>query len=119
MQQLKNFRVLIFLLISTLFIASCKDGTQPNDNISFGHAFRYCTSLFWYWFWVVIAVVLGGGGIYFGLWRNYQKKQDWSGGHSVVLFIIVALIFAAFLATPASVAANTTVEQAARGVYIR
>jgi hypothetical protein len=108
------------LSIASLFLlASCGGaGEKPTDNITFGQAWKYAWSLPAYWVWVVIALV-GGIAVAYFLRKDYQKKQNWSGGHMGVLVVAVALILAAFLATPASIAANTTVEQAARGVYIR
>lgn len=97
---------------------SCDSHSLPTDNISFGQAFSYCSTLTGYWVWVIIAVAAAIGiGIY--LYKNYQKTQEWSGGKGVILMVCLALILCSILIPPANVAANTTVEQAARGVYIR
>lgn len=104
-------------ILLLLVLASCGVHTDPSDNISFGQAFHYCTTLGGYWGWIVAAGLIAAiGG--FLLYRKYQRDQDWSKGMSGVLFVLVGLILAAFLYLPAEIAANTTVEQAIRGVYI-
>jgi len=39
-------------------------------------------------------------------------------GRTIVLFVLMALLMTALMVRPSEVAANTTVEQAARGVFI-
>lgn len=104
-----------YLKFSLLFLlASC---AASKDEISFGKAFSYCTTLFSYWLWIIIASALAiGGGIV--LYKQYKKNASWEVGYSVILFVLVALFAAAWLYLPAEIAANTTPEQAARGVYI-
>ena len=87
-----------------------------NENISILEAFKHCASTGSYWLWIAIAVVIFiGGGI--GLKKSYDK-EGWSTGKNFVLFVLIALLLSSILATPADIAANTTKEQAARGVYI-
>lgn len=113
-----TMKQLIFLFMTCLFLASCGGAGQlPTDYITFGQAFSHCASTGSYWLWVGIALLVSGVTLFF-LFRAYGKSQDWSGGYTLVLFACVVILFLAFLMRPAEVAANTTVEQAARGVYI-
>lgn len=110
-------KYLLFILCSFVLF-SCDSHSAPNDNISFGQSWSYAWTLPGYYIWVIIAVIGGAIAGYF-LKKDYEKKGGWSGGHTAILVVIVVGLAAALLAAPASIAANTTVEQAARGVYIR
>jgi hypothetical protein len=87
-----------------------------NENISILEAFKHCASTGSYWLWIAIAVVIFIGG-FIGLKKSYDK-EGWSTGKNFVLFVLIALLLSSILARPADIAANTTKEQAARGVYI-
>jgi hypothetical protein len=110
-------KVTVFIL-SAMMLTSCDSHDKPTDNISFGQAWGHAATAGGYWVGVILALLLCGAGGYF-LKRNYNKTQNWSGGHSAIAVVILALLLVAILVPPASIAANTTVEQAARGVYIR
>lgn len=110
-------KVTLFIL-TMLTLTSCDSHDKPTDNISFGQAWGYAATFGSYWLWLVLAL-LGCGAAGWFLQRNYSKSQNWSGGQTAIVVVLLALFLAALLATPASIAANTTVEQAARGVYIR
>jgi uncharacterized membrane protein len=87
------------------------------ENISFMEAWGHAASFFSYWAWLIPATLL----MIFGYWRAYQLYQNeggWKVAYSVALFVVTAIFAYALLATPAEVAANTTVDMAARGVYI-
>ena len=86
------------------------------DNISILEAFKHCASTGSYWIWLVIGVVIFIGGS-IGLKKSYDK-EGWSTGKNYILFALIALLLSSILARPADIAANTTKEQAARGVYI-
>jgi hypothetical protein len=109
-------KVTVFIL-SAFMLTSCDSHDKPTDNISFGQAWGYSFGLGAYWIWLILAVAALLVGGY--LLKKVHAAGKWSGGHTAIVAVLVALVFAALLATPASIAANTTVEQAARGVYIR
>lgn len=115
-KDLTGFFILMFT--GLLFLTSCDSHSAPTDNISFGKAWSYAWTLPAYYIWVIIAVVGGALAGYF-LKKDYEKKGGWNGLHTVIMIVIVVAFFAALLAAPAGIAANTTVEQASRGVYIR
>ena len=87
-----------------------------NENISLLEAFKHCASTGSYWLWLAISVVIFIGGCV-GLKKSYDK-DGWSTGKNYVLFVLIALLLSAILLRPTSISANTTKEQAARGVYI-
>lgn len=109
-------KVLFLLSIAILFLTACSGPVTYTDNISFGEAWAYVAGVTSYWVWVSLSAVLLVAGLYF-LIKDYNKK----GGTILQVLIGLALlgVFAfALLSKPADVAANTTKEQAARGVYI-
>lgn len=87
-----------------------------NENISLGEAFKHCASTGSYWLWLAIALVIFIGGC-IGLKKSYDN-DGWSTGKNFVLFVLIGILISAILLRPADIAANTTKEQAARGVYI-
>lgn len=87
-----------------------------NENITLLEAMKHCAGTASYWLWIAIAVIVFvGGGI--GLKKSYDR-DGWSAGKNFALFAILAILLSAILLRPAEIAANTTKEQAARGVYI-
>jgi hypothetical protein len=88
-----------------------------SENISFGRAFSYISKKAGYLIPLIIVTVVGiaGSGYAIHLYNN--------GGDGKIPFIAIAISVAAFgfalLKAPADIAANTTVEEADRGVYIR
>lgn len=111
-------KLMILLLSATLFMAGCDSHSKPTDNISFGQAWGAAASHGSYWAWVIGAAIVCGGAAYVMI-RNYKKTQDWGPGKNILLLVLLALFLVALLYPPAEIAANTTVEQASRGVYIR
>ncbi len=85
-------------------------------TISFGQALAHCASTGSYWFWIAIAVVALVIG--FILIKKSLKTSDWQTGHSLAVGGLILILLLAVLMRPAEVAANTTEDQAARGVYI-
>lgn len=109
-------KLLFLLSFVALLFTACSGQVTYTDNISFSEAWAYATGVTSYWVWLILTVLLLGAA---GYWvkKDYDKK----GGNVLqVLVIVVALAFflGALLGKPASVAANTTKEQAKRGVYI-
>jgi hypothetical protein len=88
-----------------------------DKNISLGQAFAHCASTDSYWIWIIIAVVVSitAGMI---LTRANSKSEVNPMVKMLVYFAIAALILCSIFVRPCTIAANTTQEQAARGVYI-
>lgn len=90
-----------------------------DKNISFGQALAHCAGTSSYWWGIIIVLIIAGiliGGVIF-----YEKKKGVEVsqlGKIIGAFAIVVAIAIAVLGRPVNVAANTTQEQAARGVYI-
>jgi hypothetical protein len=85
-------------------------------NISFGRAFKYALTKKSYVVSLVIFSILGIGAIIGGF--LLYKSTDNAVFGVIGLAIGLVSILTSLLAKPASVAANTTEEQADRGVYI-
>jgi formate-dependent nitrite reductase membrane component NrfD len=90
-----------------------------DKNISFGQALHYCAGTSSYWWGIVIvlfiAAILVAAVIYY---QNKKGVEVNPVAKVIGAFAIVVAIFIAVLGRPANIAANTTQEQAARGVYI-
>lgn len=92
--------------------------TPGSKNISLGQAWTHVATVNSgsYWFWLSIAtVVLIGAAI--GIIK-YLQTGTFTLGVAGIAFAALFFFFAALLMRPAEVAANTSVDQAARGVYI-
>jgi energy-coupling factor transporter transmembrane protein EcfT len=87
-----------------------------NENITLGEAFSHCFGTTSYWVYVAIGIIVFLVGA-FGLKKSYDK-EGWSAGKSFVLFLLLGILLTSILLRPTDIAANTTKEQAARGVYI-
>jgi hypothetical protein len=90
-----------------------------DKNISFGRALHYCASTSSYWSGIIIvlivAAILVAGVI---VYQNKKGVEVNPVAKVIGAFAVVVAIFIAVLGRPANIAANTTQEQAARGVYI-
>lgn len=87
-----------------------------NEYITLGEAFNHCFETTSYWVYLGIGVLVFLVGI-FGLKKSYDK-EGWGTGKILVLFLLLAILLTVILLRPTSISANTTKEQAARGVYI-
>lgn len=108
---------LIFFAVSAMFLMSCGGaGQNPDDYITFGQAFNHVSESSSYWIFSIVTTI-----VMVGYWV-YAIKANKSGadgrGLALIAFVITAACLFAWLFRPAEVAANTTVEQAARGVFI-
>lgn len=85
-----------------------------NKTISFGKALAHCASTGSYWAWVIGALVLLVAAIIF---VKVNKKPEDATKWYIVIIAAIILGLTIFI-RPFEVKANTTEEQAARGVYI-
>lgn len=108
---------IIIGMVLILFFGSCGVNTNPSDNITFGQAFSHCASTLSYWLWLIPLGIVMLTGWYF-TWRAYSNDQEWTTGKTLICFGLFALFMVSLFMMPAEIAANTTVEQAARGVFI-
>ena len=106
--------VLLFLLL-TVGLMSCGSQTgDPNvDNISFGQAWAHVAGFASYWVWLFLAFLPMAGYILYLILNKNSEAKSW------LLFAVIGLFLFALLAPPAECAVNTTIEHAARGVFIR
>lgn len=111
-------RLLFFLLGLTTLMSCAGPVVHGEQTISFGQAWSHAFTLTSYKVTLVLAGVAAGLGV-FWIYKDYSKRQTTTIVHIIVGFIALAILLAALLYAPAEMAANTTVEQAARGVYIR
>ena len=101
-----------------IFLMSCGgNGQQPTDYITFGQAFKHVSQSFDYWIWIIPATLLLLGGGY-KLVKGYSDGEIEGKTVGFYGFVLVAINLCTWLIRPCDVAANTTVEQMLRGVYI-
>jgi len=89
-----------------------------DKTISLAQAFAHCAGTASYWEWIIGTLILGIGGFLGIRWFEQKNNKDLGG---IELLWIVAFVFAlgiAIFSRPTNVAANTTVEEAARGEYL-
>lgn len=92
-------------------------GKEPNDLITFGTALRHCFTTTSYVIWLVFATIIIAADVYFSL-KSYKNGNIDGKGFAWRILIGLAFFLACFLARPAEIAQNTTVDQAARGIWI-
>jgi tryptophan-rich sensory protein len=86
------------------------------ENISFLEALKHCATTGSYWLWLIVGIVIFVAGV-ISLKVSYEK-EGWSSGKSGISLLLIAILLAAFAYRPSEISANTTKDQAARGVYI-
>jgi hypothetical protein len=112
---MKKFMFLTGLLMFvSLFVFA---GNLPTDSISFGRAWSHCLGTTSYLVWLVLGVGVSAFGGW-KLWKDYDKNQSWTVGHQLAVFAILIILALSILYRPSEIAANTTNEQADRGVFI-
>lgn len=84
-----------------------------NNTIGLLGGFAHCAGTTSYWVWIIVVIVLSALLIL----ANDKFDLGDTGRIISIAAIVFALAFAVFF-RPAEVGANTTKEQAARGVYI-
>ncbi len=97
-----------------MFLTSCDVGVLPTDEVGLPAAFAHCAESVGYWVWGIIATSAVG----FGAWMM-KKAYDKDGTFSpVLLFAMAVVLLLAWCYRPSELAWNTTVEQAAKGIWI-
>lgn len=107
--------MLLFFILLTIGLASCgkTTGDPTVDNITFGQAWAHVATFGSYWVWLFFsAVPVVIYVVYLVVNKNSELKLP-------ILFALLAIFLFGLLYAPAECAANTTIEQAARGVFIR
>jgi hypothetical protein len=89
---------------------------NPNAHISLGQAFAHCACTGSYWLWLAIAIIICGATIYFAI--KSLKTSDIGAEHIILLFALLAIMALAVFLRPTEVCQNTSVSEAARGIYI-
>lgn len=109
-------KVILFALVS-IFLMSCGgSGQNPDDYITFGQAFNHVSKSTSYW---LFALILTAATVGYWIYAGIANKKGADGkGLAVIGFAITAACLFAWFFRPCEVAANTTVEQMLRGVYI-
>jgi len=111
MKNLKIFAVTVFMM---LFFTSCEKGVNPHDPVGMSVAISHCAESAAYWIFGILVTLAGLFGAY-----KMKKLYDKDGTFSPLLaFGILAAILFVWLYRPSEIAWNTTVEQAARNVWI-
>lgn len=88
------------------------------DNITFLEALKYCATTTSYLIWVGIGIAVLIAGLIVNK-KALGPTHGWNRGPKMyimiacILFLILTIIY-----RPSEISANTTKEQAARGVYI-
>lgn len=90
---------------------------DTTKSITLAQAFAHCASTGSYWLWIAITLVLVAG-CSIGMWKYAQKQEINPYVKMVLVFIMVAAIFACVFIRPCDVAANTSQAAAARGHYL-
>lgn len=109
---------LILFALTAMFLMSCGgEGLLPTDNITWGTALGYCMTTASYWIFLVLGVVAFVAALYLSI-KKY-RNADWDGMKATLVTAGGFVIFCCcFFIRPSEIAANTTVEQFARGVVI-
>lgn len=109
---------LLLFILSAITLMSCGgSGQLPTDYITFGQAFSHVSQSAEYWAWVVgVGLISAVAG--YKLVKGYNDGEV--EGKTIGLYgsIMLAANLFVWLMRPCEVAANTTVEQMLRGVYI-
>lgn len=109
---------MVMFIFAAMFLMSCGGaGKEPTDLITFGTAMSHCFSTTSYIVWLVIGSAVLAVDVVYCL-RKYNSGDLDSGAITWRIVIGLAIFLACLLARPAEIAANTTVEQAARGAWI-
>jgi hypothetical protein len=113
-----NMKSLLLFVMCSVFLMSCGGaGHLPTDNVSLGQAFGHVAQSFGYWVWVILTVIGTVVTLVISL-KQYGNRDIDGKAFSLRMAVCIALLLLAVLMRPCEVAANTTVEQAARGAWI-
>lgn len=104
----------LFTIFAVMLLTGCDVGVLPTDPVGLPAAFAHCAESVGYWVWGIIITVLVG----VGAWMM-KKTYDKSGTFSpLLLFAIIVALLLVWCYRPSELAWNTTVEQAASGIWI-
>lgn len=105
---------LLFILL-TIGLASCgkTTGDPTVDNITFSQAWGHVAGFASYWVWLLLSIIPAVIYIFYVIVNKDAELK------LPILFVVLAIFLFGLLYAPAECAANTTIEQAARGVFIR
>lgn len=110
----KLFQFLLMAMVAIVF-ASCEKSENLDGKIGLVEGFKYCFSQTSYIVWLIVAIIAVAVGFLLMV-KNYKKTGSFNNW---LAFILIAILLSAIFIAPEEVGRNTTVEQAARGVYIR
>lgn len=114
MKKFKQFFISLCMILGLTTLTSCGNGGTPYENVGLAAAFGHVASTGSYWAGIAFAIVLCAGIVY-AMYQSYQKGGDIN---IVLVALVVAILMFAVMMRPCELAVNTTVEQAARGVWI-
>lgn len=105
-------KLILFSLFAILLMSCGGAGKAPTDYITFGTAFGHVAKSFSYWLFILLASVPLISYIYAAASGKIDRFN------LLLLFLFVTLFAFSIFFRPCEIAANTTVEQAARGAWI-
>lgn len=108
---------IISLMFVALFLSSCDRGILPTDDVGLAAAFAHCASTVSYWV-SGVAITLAVSVLGFFTWRRYKREGLPAMAFGLIGLVILFGLFLAWGYRPSELAWNTTVEQAARGVWV-
>lgn len=111
---MKRLFSIISLMFIVLFLSSCDKGVLPTDDIGLSAAFGHCIHSLSYWIFGIVATLIVG----FVGWRMKKVYNETGTFSPFLAFALAAILLVAWCYRPSELAWNTTVEQAARGVWI-
>lgn len=109
-------KYLKFLLASffVMFLTSCEVGVLPTDDIGLPAAFAHCAGSVSYWVWGVLCTLVVAF-IGYKMYLSYTREGKFT---PLLAFILLAGLLFVWMYRPSELAWNTTVEQAAKGIWI-
>lgn len=113
-EHMKLIMKLVGCLMASMIFVGCYTGKLPGDDVGLPVAIAHCAESASYWIWGILVTC----GVAFGAWKM-KKAYDESGTFSpLIVFAMLVALLLVWLYRPSEIAWNTTVEQAARGVWI-
>lgn len=88
-----------------------------DKTISLGQAFAHCASTTSYWVWIAIVLAFIAIGSFI-MWKVSKTTEINGFVKIIVVFAFLAALFLSVFMRPCDVAANTSIEMAAKGHYL-